>query len=342
MEHGKDILAGYVKSVLHAASSKGVPAEEILSIVGLDRRLLDDPEARIGHDVMSSVWEECARRTGDPDFGLHAGQLFVPQSYGVMGRVALTSPTVGGALERIKRYIGIVHTAIEIRFEVGEDAASFSFGLAVPPWILPRHWSESSLASEVMHIRRAVEEDIAPLEVRFQHPEPADTREHSRVFRAPVRFGCGRNELVLDRALLDRPTKAADPELCAAYEAEARDMLGRLGEADGLLTLLRKTIFDSLGSGDLVQAAIARKMGLTPGTLRRKLAARGMSYRELLGAMRRDLALAYLQDRKWSLTDVAFVLGFGDSLAFKRAFERWVGRSPADYRRALFEPGTRG
>jgi AraC-like DNA-binding protein len=125
------------------------------------------------------------------------------------------------------------------------------------------------------------------------------------------------------------------------YEVEARDMLGRLGAADELLTRLRKTVFDALGSGDLVQASIASRMGLAPAQLRRELAARGLSYRELLGAMRRDLALAYLQERKWSLTDVAFVLGFSDSLAFKRAFERWTGQSPADYRRALFEPAAR-
>jgi AraC-like DNA-binding protein len=338
MERGKDILAGYVKTVLHAAGLRGVPADEVIRAVGIDAALLDDPEARLGHDAVSAVWEECTSRTGDPDFGLFVGQIRLPPSYGVLGRVALTSATVGEALDGVVRYAGLIHNTVEIGLELGSEVVSVNHRPVVPPWVLPRSWAESAIASIVTHMRRAIEEEVAPLEVKFQHSEPSDTSAHARFFRAPVRFGCPRNELLLPRALLDRRTRAADPGLRAAYEAEARELLGCMGEADELLTLLRKTIFDSLGSGDLVQAAIARRMGLDPAVLRRELAARGLSYRELLGAMRRELAFAYLQDRKWSLSDVAFVLGFADTLSFKRAFERWMGKSPADYRRSLLEP----
>ncbi|HYY42110.1 MAG TPA: helix-turn-helix domain-containing protein, partial [Pyrinomonadaceae bacterium] len=170
--------------------------------------------------------------------------------------------------------------------------------------------------------------------VSFQHPQPADTTEHRRIFRAPVHFDQPRNELVLDRALLALPLARADAGLCALLDRHAQELLARLPQRDDTTAQVRRLLSDALSGGDPNIAAVARQLGLSARTLQRKLRAEGTSYQDLLDLMRRDLARRYLQERDMAVCEVAYLLGFSGPSAFHRAFRRWTGVTPKEFRQA--------
>jgi AraC-like DNA-binding protein len=71
---------------------------------------------------------------------------------------------------------------------------------------------------------------------------------------------------------------------------------------------------------------------MSPRTLGRRLAEEGTTFSELLDDLRRQLALRYVGTETHGLSEVAFLLGFSDVAAFYRAFKRWTGRTPLQYR----------
>ena len=163
------------------------------------------------------------------------------------------------------------------------------------------------------------------------------TAEHRRIFGGPVEFGQRGIELVLDRSALELPVQESDPETLAHLEARANEVLSKLPPVDSFLGDLRRVLYDSLASGEVSMSSVCRALGIDRGELTRELKRRGTSYRKVLRTMRTDLARAYLEDRQWSIADVAFVLGYSETAAFKRAFRSWTGKTPRQYRQEFFQ-----
>jgi AraC-like DNA-binding protein len=102
-----------------------------------------------------------------------------------------------------------------------------------------------------------------------------------------------------------------------------------------LLQSVRKAVTESLKDGKPNLTQVAKKLGLGPRSLQRKLKRYGMDFKEIVVETRSRLALAYLQDSKHTLTEIALLLGYSEVSAFNRAFKRWTDTSPLDYRRLI-------
>lgn len=181
--------------------------------------------------------------------------------------------------------------------------------------------------------RRTTNVEWTARETRFQHPAPSDIREHERIFRCPVRFGAAANEFVFDSAYLTLPIVKADPSLCALLDRHAEGLLAKYPREDSLVERVRTILKDELNGGDASLESVARQLSLSERTLQRKLRALGTSHNELLDQMRKDLAVRYLREPEMAVCEVAYLLGFSESSAFHRAFKRWTGTSPNEFRR---------
>jgi AraC-like DNA-binding protein len=94
---------------------------------------------------------------------------------------------------------------------------------------------------------------------------------------------------------------------------------------------LRAALPDLLRAGEPTLAAAARQLAMSERTLQRRLAAEGTAFQALVDAERRDLALGHLRAGRLAVGEVAFVTGFSERSAFRRAFRRWTGTTPAAY-----------
>lgn len=323
--------------VVGFAAKSGVPPPELLRAAGLDPALLTGPDADILHTEELRLWDEAVHLSGDPDFGLHLAEWLVQfpkEQFDVLAFAVRSCATLGDNYRRVARYLRLVHDGIYLRLEEEGDLARLVHGHHQEPQASPRHPVEGQLALALLQGQRGIGEDFAPREVRFRHARPADVGEHERIFRAPVRFSCARNELVLDRILLDRPQLKAEPRLLAMLERQLEGLLSELPDNHRFLDVVRRHIVEELPDREPRMVVIAAKLRMSPRSLQRRLEAEGTSFGGFLSEVRRDLALRYLRDPRIAVGEVGFLLGFQDASSFHRAFKRWTGTTPVAHRRA--------
>jgi AraC-like DNA-binding protein len=136
-----------------------------------------------------------------------------------------------------------------------------------------------------------------------------------------------------DAALLDAPVVSADPGLKALMDEHAGNLLASYRERMNLANEVRERIARTLPNGEPALATVAAELGLTGRVLQNRLKEAGSHFTELVDEVRAQLARDYLSDSKYTLIDVAFLLGFSEQSSFSRAFRRWTGQAPVDYRK---------
>jgi AraC-like DNA-binding protein len=327
---------------------QGRDVSKLLAEVGLDLATVMTPDARIPHRVLFDVWTRGADLLGDPDFGLRAigavdlrvfEQLSFPSEY-LPGQLFATSVTLGEGLIRLIRTqpLSIHSSLLElVREPAPAGVAPVPAGavrlrhtmLDVPA--VPSIFTEFWIAWVFRLINELTAPAVTPLAVHFAHPEPATTDQHRRTFAVPLRFSAGEDALILHEADLATPLRSANA-IVLDLERHAETLLARLPPAVTAADRVRALIAAELMAGDASAAQVARAMHVSGRTLVRRLAELGTSYQTLLDEVRAGLARQYLVEERRAMQDVAAALGFSDARAFVRAFRRWYGQSPSQYR----------
>ncbi len=315
-----------------AIVAAGGRPDEILRAVGLGRSALANPHGFIACVAFTRLLEEAARSTGELCFGLHFGEHFSPRNVGPLAYVALNSPTFAVGFENIVRYHRVHNDGVQMSFAIeGQWACARS--RLTDPTEAPRQHNEFSSAVALNMMRLMAGSRWAPAEVHFAHPPPRDTSEHLRVFAAPVSFDHETNAFVIAREFAERPVPAADSHLYPILKRYLDRTMKELPREDGALAAVRKVIAESMRDGDPTLARVARRLAMSPRTLQRRLAEHATDFKRLVEDTRRRFSTSYLRDPKQTLTEIAFMLGYSEVSAFNRAFKRWTGSTPSDYRR---------
>jgi AraC-like DNA-binding protein len=298
----------------------------------LNPSLLANRDGFIPCTVFARLLEEAARATGDDCFGLHFGERFNPKNIGPLTYVVLNAATVALADEQVARYLKLYNQAAQVSAVVDGQRACMSYvltGLGIPS----RQQNEYSMVIRLNTVRMMVGSQWAPLEVQFAHEKPQNTSEHERIFCAPVLFSYPTNNFLIDAEFLNRHVPAADPGLYRIVKHYLEEIVEALPQGDDVISSVRRAIAEILREGEPSLARIAKKMGVGPRTLQRQLQAHQIKCKKLVDETRRLFALSYLKDRKNTLAEVAFLLGYSEASAFNRAFKRWTGLTPLAYRR---------
>jgi AraC-like DNA-binding protein len=329
------------RPLISVAAAAGLPEaiertggrpEAILGPLGLRREDLATPQGFIPAAQFTRALEDAARQTGDDCFGLHFGAQYHPKNAGPLAYVVLNSPTMAVAFTNIGRYLRVLNEATEVSFERGEVWAYLRHRLDVPVEECRQH-AEFSMAVGLGLIRLMVGSDWSPVEVLLAHKAPPDTTEHARMFGAPVRFQADTNAFVVEAELCDRQIAAADRRLYPIMVRHLDRILDAMPRERGAVASIRKNIGEALRQGDVTLRQVAKNLNVTPRTLQRRLKEGGVDFKHLVDDTRRRFALGYLEDRKNTLIDVAFLLGYSEVSAFNRAFRRWTGATPSEHRR---------
>jgi AraC-like DNA-binding protein len=327
------VSARLVAGVLGAAESLGVDGGAALAAVGIDPDVLGDPEARIPIEQEEALWGELACRSGDPCFGLHA-QLRMPAgAVDVLDFAVRSSATLGDALRNLVRFNRLAHDLAEFELRREGDAARlvqrFRGADARVGWQV----ADYSVGGLVVVMRQLVGDDWTPREVRIAHEAPQDPAPYVALLGVLPRFGGATNEVLFDAALLARPVRGSDPRLNDILTRHAEALVARLPRADDWLGRVRALVAERLDEGDPSIESVATPLGVGPRTLQRRLQEAGTTLRELVASLRAEMALELLGREAFGVAEVAYLLGYSEPSAFHRAFKRWHGITPAEYRR---------
>jgi AraC-like DNA-binding protein len=323
--------------LLEAITAAGGNPDQILQTWGLDRSVFSKSEGFIPCAIFAGILKEAAQSTCDDCFGLHFGESFHPKNIGPLAYVALNSPTIGTGIQNVERYLHVYDSSAKWFFTAEGNRGYIRYvltDLGIDPL---RQSNEHGMTIVVNTLRMMVGSQWAPQEVQFAHEAPERTSEHHRIFRSPVVFGCETNALVIDLRFIEREVPAADQQLYQIMKQYLDQVLSEMPREDGLLSSIRKVIAESMRDGDPTLARVAKKMAMGPRTLQRRLKEYGFDFKKLVEDTRQRFAVSYLKDRKNSLTEVAFLLGYSELSAFNRAFKRWTCSTPLDYQRKMLK-----
>jgi AraC-like DNA-binding protein len=309
-----------------------VTPERLLAGTGLDAAALAAPGRRLPLDTVIALVERARALTSEPALGFHLGLQMRIAWHGMLGFAAMASSTVRDALETAIRFAPTRTNALALRLDVAGDTAALAIeeraplGAAQDAIVL-------ALVVGIWQIGNALCGRVLAGSVDLAFPEPAYYAPFARLAPARLRFDQPEHRMLFDAAILDLPSGEGDPVARQLAREQCERDLAALGAADPLAQVRALLPAGGETSGFRTLDEVASEMGVSARTLKRRLAEHGTSFRALLDQARRDRATLLLRDGKLAVDEIGALLGYADPANFGRAFRRWTGTSPSEFRR---------
>ncbi len=327
------VLAVASRALIAACEALGLDGDALLAEIGLDRARLADPELRIPAVQADALWRAIAARCDDPDLALHAAERLPFGAYRVLDYLAAHAPTLGAAFERVAAYFPLIDTRGRLEISRRDDDHEIAMLPARPGPALRREAAEYTFTALYLRTRAGTGLAFTPSRLCFPAPAPASTRELARIFGGcALEFDAERHALRLRGEDWSRASQRADPTLFAVLDRHAGMLLAALPPASPLVGALREAIAVELRAGEPTLANIGKRLGLSGRTLQRRLDDEQLRFGAVVDEVKTEVAKARLADPALALCEVAFMLGFADQSAFTRAFKRWTGVTPGQWR----------
>lgn len=324
-----------VAPLLAFVRARGGDPAALIEQFALPSSAADEAEVVLPLRTLRALLDEAAAQLSDGFLGVHLAAAFPRGAYGVLEYTCRSAPTVGEALVRIVRYIGLLNELVTVGLEPrARGGSTIEQRIAGEPHCVGRHGNEFFVATLLLRARALTGSPCVPTRAWFAHPAPEDVSELVALLgTGNVRWDAGGNGMELAAEVLDRPLATADPPLLSLLERQAQQALGPQGE-QRLVALVKRRVRDTLGETPPTLEGIAAELRMSARTLQRHLSEEGTGFADLLDEIRHELAVEYVRDVQRPLGEVAYLLGYSELSAFLRAFKRWTGKTPSDLRGA--------
>jgi AraC-like DNA-binding protein len=322
------------RAVLDAAERSGVARADLRARIALDWRRLDEPDARLEFDEFEQVLAAAVAMTGDEALGLHIAEHMPEGAVDLLGHMAAHAPTMRDAIKTASQFVGLGMDGLALTARDEGDALVVRYAFPRSTPLADRTLAELFTGGLVRMARSFTGPSAAPLFVSFEHEAPKHREEYTRIFGDDQRFGQRVTSIAFDAATVDRPQMHQHPELYELLRTEAQRRLDRMTTDVRPAHRLRRYLQAVPPSRIPEISAAARDLGMSERSLRRRLAADGTSYRDVVRAKLEASADRMLRDPTQTIKETAAALGFADAGTFHRAFKRWTGMTPGEYRRA--------
>ncbi len=308
-----------------------VGAGDLLEGSGLSPETLGDVSARISIPTAVMLAERARTLTGEPALGYYLGLQMRLSMHGYLGFAAWSAPTVRAATDLMVQFLPIVTTAIGMRVRVdGRDASiileeNADFGAA----------RDIVLLAILVGLKKMAEvgtgQDLRGGFIDLALPAPLHA-ERAVALVPALRFDQPLTRLVFPATRLDLPYTMSDPIALQLAKDHCERELNALG-LDGRLAGRVRTLVARSKAGFPSLQQVATSLAVSARTLKRQLAAEGSSFTTILEEERREAATVLLRTPDLSIDQIASRLGYANEANFARAFRRWTGATPSEYRK---------
>ncbi len=325
---------------VHLTALRGVPevleelghrCEPMLAAAGLRREDFDDYERTESFVNLDDLIGACVRETGCPHFGLLVGHHVTLQALGVPGRLARNAETVGAALQDLIAYFALHDNGGAPNLAIHDGSASLGYGIHAPGIRNADQVYDLCTAAMRNIMRELCGPNWRPDLILLPRRRPADIGPYREILGPPVRFDAVQCAILFPATWLQKPIVGADPLLHSLLEERATYELsnGRPLLQVEVSHAIRLMLLD----GQHSRAALAGRLGMHERTLGRRLQEAGTTFQALLDEARADVARQLLHDTRAPVARISTSLGYRDPTVFTRAFRRWTGVTPREYRR---------
>jgi AraC-like DNA-binding protein len=332
------ICGSLVRLLTDYAEEKGLNTVDILRACDVDCRILDDLDTHVPAEHFLKLHELIGDYARVSHLGLELGARMQHRYLGAYGFTLLSCCTTRELLRVFLRYSVLSNNSGRVSFENRGEHCVMSWRSFLTPGTDGAIFLDELVLASWTAMRQQVgcSNGTPPKWVSFRHTAPSDFTPYENLFRCEVRFGADEVALAFNSSDLDEKLPHGNPQVLAVMTSLCQRLRRQLGDPQdpAWLTECRRVVIDAFLNGDPDIANVSEVLGMSPSLLRQKFKHHGLSFRALTDELRHDLALSYLDDSTLHLADVSHQLGFSEQSAFQRAFKRWTGKTPGEYRRS--------
>lgn len=330
--HPPTVLCSWLNVLLMALDNSGGSSSAALEQAGLSRDGLQSPDARISVAESRRLWEAAQAQINNEAFGLDVPRHSRQTTFHALGYAFMASDTMLSALERVARFGSMVSDAASVELCEKPEWVEVRWHPAAPPFTPAESAMEAMLSMILRSCRKIRGATFSPVEVDLCRAKPALIKPFEDFFGCPVAFGKRGYRMRFSRRDVEATLPWGNAELARFNDQVVEEYLSRLSQAS-VSQKVHRLLAQDLVNGQRTQADYAKALGMSVRSMQRKLGEEGETFNGVLSAVRSELAQGYLrQTPRPSLTEVAFMLGFSDTSSFSRAFQRWTGVAPSQFR----------
>jgi len=329
--------------LIGAAAQQGLSPAPLFALVGLEPGAAPEPDRHIPAALYVALWDRVAQQL-DPTFPARTGMAFELGVLEGFGFLAMSCANLAQAYERTKVFRSLYNVGSGWELEaVGAAAGARSMRMRWEAWLLgdaPATGCEAANEYQVAEMLASVRQLIAeprfvPARLCFRHAARGEPEAWTAVFGVRPEFSADFDGFEVPRELLDRPLALSNAALRAYFERQCAEAAEKF-EADAALTgKVRRQIIAGMNGQVPSMHDVARALGMSVRSLQRALDAEGTKFQAVVDDVRCEFSRRYLARKSLNLGEVSTLVGFNDTSAFFKAFKRWTGKAPGEYRAAL-------
>lgn len=327
-----EISMPMIRTILALLTNAGVDVDGFLQDVSIDSSKVTRSNERINLAVYDRIQEKAMEVLDDPALGLHMGERTSPSALGLLGHLLISAPTILDAFRLFFRYHRIVSDSEPSELSFDGDYATLTYDFPRSTPICNRIRAEFGLVQVGNLGRSMLGIELDAVEVRFEHPPTDYLDEYERIFRSPILFNRPKTQIVFPVEILQRQLLHADAIMHALLMEEADKQLEQLRGSKTIADEVEQFLLHSMEDRKPTINRVAEHFGINERTLRRKLESQETSFSELMGKVQCKYAKNLLKDSEVPVESIAERLQFSEPSAFYRAFKRWTGLTPSEYR----------
>ncbi|NEP11034.1 MAG: AraC family transcriptional regulator [Symploca sp. SIO2C1] len=330
------MLASLVASTVVYAVARGIPMEQISAVTGLNRTDLIDPDARLPQEVVPAVWRLLGKAYPGEALALEMASAAPFSYFGPVAHAARYANDLRSSLQTLIRYrslmsdqlhMALVETPLEAALQMYHPMDAEDGGYA----------AEVGIALGARFGREFIGVEDALARVDFAHQPLGPIQVYEDFFGIPVKFQQPHNALVFHSEALEQPTQQCNTHLFRYIQGHLDLVRERLAVSSNApeLSRIREAIAYNAERSEYSAEALAQQMHMSLRALQRLTQEHHITVRQLLDEAREANARQFLSDPKLSIEAISFLLGYSEDRAFRRAFKRWTGQTPAQFRQTL-------
>ncbi|MEP7051113.1 MAG: AraC family transcriptional regulator [Pseudomonadota bacterium] len=321
-----------VRALLEITERAGVSPDALLQGTAFDPRRLKNTTERFDAEDFERLQVRALELTGDEALGLHMAERVSEASFDLVAHLVAHAPTLREAIAICSQFERLLMDGAHLSLRERGRTATISLEFVRKSPRADRMLAEFIMGALARMIEVFGGPGTRPGAVHFEHPSPAHRREYARIFSGVERFARDSTGLDFDAGILDRPQLHQHLALSAVLREHAEQQLQRVGREPGFIERLQEYLLSRAPSRIPDMHSAAKDLGTSARSLRRRLSEQGISYRSLVQSTLERSAKQLLGDPNRSVQEAAHALGFADAAAFHRAFKRWTGVTPLEFR----------
>lgn len=320
--------------VLNALQMKTkIPIDDMLLKVDIDKDILNEQNGKIDSDKLTGIFRYCMKETNNPTLSLDLGQSISYHSLGILGYLLLNTKNLKEMIEKFNIYQKLISG--HLKFNFNDDGKYYKFTILINEnrYIpVPSFHAEVHLSAILNILTQILGQKVIPEFTYFSGKKVEKLQKYEELFGKNIYFEKDENSIFFDKEKLDIPVNNSNPAMLGYFEAQADKILHEMGK-DSYYNKVEKEILKNIGDKDITIELIAQNLNLNVRTLQNHLKSESKKFTEALSNVRKKLSEHYIKNTRMDDTTIAILLGYSEVSSFYRAYKKWNGFSPKQFRK---------